>query len=73
MKIEFDIPEFKRELKIEITIRRDGEVVYSASSSSAGEDSAIEQKPITKSPASKPTEKKPAKSSGGGNMMNMEF
>ena len=72
MKIEFDIPEFKRELKIEITIRRDGEVIYSASSSSAGEDS-VAQKPATKSPASKPTEKKPAKSSGGGNMMNMEF
>lgn len=34
MKIEFDLPEFEKELSINIVIRRDGEVVYSTSSPS---------------------------------------
>ncbi len=29
MKIEFDVPEFERELEISIVIRKDGEVVVS--------------------------------------------
>ncbi len=78
MKIEFDIPEFKRELKIEITIRRDGEVVYSASSD-AEKIPAVDNKVDNKTTARK---KSPASSSksaggdsafglGGGNMMNI--
>jgi len=34
MKIEFDLPEFDKELNINIIIRKDGEVVYSTSSPS---------------------------------------
>lgn len=32
VKIEFDLPEFKKELNINIVIKKDGEVVYTASS-----------------------------------------
>lgn len=31
VKVELDIPEFKKELKIEITIKKDGEVVCTTS------------------------------------------
>ena len=34
MKIEFDLPEFDREISINVVIRKDGGVVYAASSSS---------------------------------------
>ena len=34
MKIEFDLPEFNKEISINVIIRKDGEVVCSASSSS---------------------------------------
>ena len=30
LKIELDLPEFEKELNINITIKKDGEVVYSA-------------------------------------------
>lgn len=80
MKIEFDIPEFKRELKIEITIRRDGEVIYSdtAFTPDADRTPAVDNKVDNKttrrkSPASssKPAEEKSAFGLGGGNMMNI--
>ncbi len=80
MKIEFDIPEFKRELKIEITIRRDGEVIYSDTTFTPDADRipAVDNKVDNKttrrkSPASssKPAEEKPAFGLGGGNMMNI--
>lgn len=38
MKIEFDLPNFEKELNINIIIRKDGEVVYSASSSFPDDD-----------------------------------
>ena len=34
MKIEFDLPEFDKEISINVVIRKDGGVVYAASSSS---------------------------------------
>lgn len=82
MKIEFDIPEFKKELKIEITIRRDGEVIYcdTASTSDADRTPAVDNKVDNKttrrkSPASssKPADAQPgpAFGLGGGNMMNI--
>ena len=79
MKIEFEIPEFKSELKIEITIRRDGEVVYSTSSS-ADEfpvDNKVDNKTTRKAKSLAPssstsaTERTTAEGKGGGNMMNM--
>ena len=33
IKLEFDIPEFEKELKIEIVLSKDGEVVYNTTSS----------------------------------------
>lgn len=33
IKLEFDIPEFEKELKIEIILSKDGEVVYNTTSS----------------------------------------
>lgn len=73
MKIEFDIPEFKRELKIEITLRRDGEVIYSAQSDTAEdlEYKAIPE-PSTPTKAKKTTPKSGGGNKGGGNMMNIE-
>ena len=82
MKIEFDIPEFKKELKIEITIRRDGEVIYTdtAFSPDADRTPAVDNKVDNKttrrkSPASssKPADAQPgpAFGLGGGNMMNI--
>ena len=38
IKFEIDLPEFEKELNISVTIRRDGEVVYSTSSPSTGGD-----------------------------------
>lgn len=82
MKIEFDIPEFKKELKIEITIRRDGEVIYTdtAFSPDADRTPAVDNKVDNKttrrkSPASssKTAEDKSTSAFGlgGGNMMNI--
>jgi hypothetical protein len=73
MKIEFDIPEFKRELKIEITLRRDGEVIYSAQSDTAEEMEYKEApEPSTTTKAKKTTPKSGGGNKGGGNMMNIE-
>ena len=74
MKIEFDIPEFKRELKIEITLRRDGEVIYSAQSDTAeGLEYKEAPEPSTPTKAKKSsTPKSGGGNKGGGNMMNIE-
>lgn len=73
MKIEFDIPEFKRELKIEITLRRDGEVIYSAQSDTAeGMEYKATPEPSTTTKAKKTTPKSGGGNKGGGNMMNIE-
>lgn len=71
MKIEFDIPEFKRELKIEITLKRDGEVIYSAQSDTAEGLKAPEPSTPTKAKKSS-TPKSGGGNKGGGNMMNIE-
>lgn len=82
MKIEFEIPDFKKELKIEITIRRDGEVVYQEISETLPEEIAV--KPVAKRTAAKSKSKAAEdletvatrnhgeKLSGSGNMMNIE-
>jgi hypothetical protein len=73
MKIEFDIPEFKRELKIEITLRRDGEVIYSAQSDTAEDLEYKAPEPsTTTTKAKKTTPKSGGGNKGGGNMMNIE-
>lgn len=75
MKIEFDIPEFKKELKIEVTIRRDGEVIYSAQSDTAEEqkpESSTTTKAKKNTATTNTTTKSGGSSKGGGNMMNIE-
>lgn len=50
MKIEFDIPEFEKELSVTIVIRKDGEVVCERTTSPTTEDSMVgkkEKKPVT--------------------------
>jgi hypothetical protein len=44
MKIEFDIPEFEKELSVTIVIRKDGEVVCERTTSPTTEDSMVEKK-----------------------------
>ena len=59
MKIEFDIPEFEKELSVTIVIRKDGEVVCEKTASPSTETNVIEKK-----------EKKPAPKKSSGNMMD---
>jgi hypothetical protein len=49
MKIEFDVPNFEKELEISIVIRKDGEVVYNQATPPASSTTAIEDKPKTSS------------------------
>lgn len=70
LKIELDLPEFEKELNINITIKKDGEVVYSTSSPSS--DNIVKEENKTESPKStksKSTTKKPI----GGNCMNLDL
>ena len=62
MKIEFDIPEFEKELSVSIVIRRDGEVVCEKSTSPSASDS----KPMIK----KEQEKKSTPKKNTGNFMD---
>ncbi len=87
MKIEFDLPEFKKELRVEIILRKDGEVIYSSSSplpisaddKVRGIDNKVENKtnPGRKSTKSSITSENPDQKNGGqglgGNMMDIEL
>lgn len=74
MKIEFDIPDFKKELKIEITLRKDGETIYSSAIPSTAEVIADEPKAKkTRSPKSEPAKDNGGKNTGGGNMMDIDL
>ena len=60
MKIEFDIPEFEKELSVSIVIRKDGEVVCEKTAS-----------PSTETDVTKKKEKKTiAPKKSAGNMMD---
>ena len=72
LKIELDIPEFEKELEINITIKKDGEVVYTASSPSGDiEKKSEEPKPTTK--ATKSKAKKTEKGTALGNFMSLDL
>lgn len=89
IKLEFDIPEFEKELKVEIILRKDGEVVYSASSPSTGtiddekklpKEEKLVDRPKKEKATSEETDtqkvnvKSPAKKKKfGGNMMDLEI
>ena len=63
MKIEFDVPNFEKELEISIVIRKDGEVVYNRATPPEPE----QQKKISEANTSKITKK------NAGNLMDTNF
>lgn len=63
LKLEIDLPEFKNEINLNITIKKDGEVISSLSADK------IEQ---TVSPPI-PVKKSRGKSANSGNLMNMDY
>ena len=80
MKIEFEIPEFEKELSINITIKKDGEVVCNTSTSPSliktepSPEPVKEKKKVeNKSPEENTPNKKPAGKPVGGNLMDMDF
>ena len=68
LKIELDLPEFEKELNINITIKKDGEVVYSASSPSGNVE--VEEKIKESAPEKK---KKSSGKASSGNFMNLDL
>lgn len=70
LKIELDLPEFEKELNINITIKKDGEVVYTASSPSPGDVDILEEKKIE---APKVTKSKTTKKPISGNCMGIDL
>lgn len=84
IKLEFDLPEFDRELSISLTIRKDGEVVYSTVTSPlpAGTlrkkdevftPDVTREEPIKKSSPRSVKKPKTLDILGSGNMMSGEF
>lgn len=83
MKLEVSLPDFDKEISINITLRKDGEVVYSASSpfnsdSDSEQGSSVQVK--TEATPTKKTTKRASKVSPdttgagvAGNMMNIEI
>lgn len=74
IKLEIEIPDFDREINIELTIRKDGEVVYKTSpseqvkkSSNISLDKKVEQKVEKMTPPISNKDKL------GGNLMNLDF
>lgn len=73
IKIEFDLPEFEKELNISITLKKDGEVI-TTSSSLGGVNSdngdawkqVVQEEKVTQVPVV-------PKRKSGGNMMDISF
>lgn len=63
LKLEIDLPEFKNEINLNITIKKDGEVISSLSADK------IEQTVSSPTPVKKSREK----SANSGNLMNMDY
>lgn len=66
IKFEVDIPDFEKEISIELIIRRDGEVVCKSSPTSSS-NKGVEKE--VKKTSTRPT----TNNSVGGNMMNADF
>ena len=66
LKLEIDIPDFKNEINLNITIRKDGEVVSTLSADQ------IDQS-INTPTTSKKRVTKTATSINAGNLMNMDY
>ena len=73
IKFEIDLPEFEKQLTLNITINRDGNVVYSSFPPSIDSSSLEwEKEEKTKESKSNPTTpKKKSSRVGGGNLMDI--
>lgn len=68
IKFEVDIPDFEKELQINITLKKDGEVIEKKTTSSLPPKVIPEAKS-----EKKPTKKASSSLLGDGNMMNLDF
>lgn len=79
IRIEFDLPEFEKELVVSVTLKKDGEVIETSSSlggvktdlpwkQSIEEPAAVKEEKVTQEPIKKTRAKK-----SGGNMMDISF
>ena len=66
LKLEIDIPDFKNEINLNITIRKDGEVVSTLSADQIDQSINMPTTP-------KKRETKTATSINAGNLMNMDY
>ena len=74
IKFELDIPDFEKEISINVVIKKDGEVAYTTSASSPSkptETTVVRKKKKTDEPITPPN----GGGCGfiGGNMMNIDF
>lgn len=78
IKINLELPEFDKELSISVTLRKDGEVISTSSSSPGvvaevfGGGSSVSSRPDIETENTKPTTRKAAKKTGS-NLMDMSF
>jgi hypothetical protein len=79
IKFELDIPDFEKEISINVVIKKDGEVAYSTSSSSPSKPTettvVVRKKKKADETPTPPTSSNSGMSGGfvGGNMMNIDF
>lgn len=70
IKINLELPEFDNELSISVTLRKDGEVIKTSSSSPGVLTEVLGQQEV---PKTEKTTHKDKKSTGGSNLMDMTF
>lgn len=76
IKFELDIPDFEKEISINVVIKKDGEVAYTTSASSPSkptETTVVRKKKKTDEPITPPTNNGGGCGFIGGNMMNIDF
>ena len=76
IKFELDIPDFEKEISINVVIKKDGEVAYTTSASSPSkptETTVVRKKKKTDDPITPPTNNGGGCGFIGGNMMNIDF
>lgn len=66
LKLEIDIPDFKNEINLNITIRKDGEVVSTLSADRVDQSVSTSTSPKRRST-------KTATSTNAGNLMNIDY
>lgn len=75
IKIELDIPEFEKELSINVILTKDGEVYYKNTEEPIKGNTKIDEKPSSTPKKEKKVAASAAatNSSFGGNMMNLDI